>query len=72
MAKIEAIGQWNAHAALHAALEETNPEDSVYIIVRTADDKVTRYWSNYVNAFLHWDLASVMDDALAVRRKEEE
>ena len=70
MAKIESIGQGNAHATLHSALEEINLEDSIYIIVRTKDDRVSTYWSNYKNAYLYWDLAVAMDDVLDIRRKE--
>ena len=71
MAKIESIGQGNAHATLHSALEETAFEDSIYIIVRTKDDKVSTYWSNYKNAYLYWDLAAAMDDVMSVKRNKE-
>ena len=71
MAKIEALGQWNAHAALHAALEDANPEDCVYVIVRTPKDKVTTYYANYKNAYLYWDLAGAMDDVMDVKRENE-
>lgn len=71
MAKIECLRQWNAHAALHSALEDTNPEDCVYILVRTPEDKVSAYYANYKNAYLYWDLAGALDDVMDVKRRDD-
>ncbi len=70
MAKIECIGHWNAHAALHAALEESNPDDKVFVFVRTKDDQVTKYFSNYKNMELYWDCALMQEDILYSRREK--
>lgn len=70
MPKIEAINSWNAHAALHAALEETDPGDKVFIFVRKPDDMVTKYFSGYKNMELYWDCANLQDDIHQSRREK--
>ena len=35
MAKIDTIGGWSAHAALHSAIEASTPEDGVVVILLT-------------------------------------
>ncbi len=37
MNKIEALGRWNAHAALHSTLEDVTPEDRVLILIEYKD-----------------------------------
>ena len=37
VSKIEAIGRWSAHAALHSALEDTKPEDKVIVLIEYAE-----------------------------------
>lgn len=36
MSKIETISRWSAHAALHSALEDTQAEDKVVILIEYA------------------------------------
>lgn len=40
MGKIESLGKWDAHAALHSALEDTDPEDRVLVLIEYHEGRI--------------------------------
>jgi hypothetical protein len=70
--KIETLGNWSAHACLHSALEEVEPDDAV-IVVTMRGDNPPRWWTANVKtstALLMVECVKqkVMDDMKEVRR----
>ena len=50
MSKIETISKWSAHAALHSAIEDTDQEDSVLVLITHKDNRATYRAANCTNA----------------------
>ena len=57
-------GNWDALAALHCALAETEPEDQVLIVVIKADGTKTKYVANMTNMDVHWQAARLQYDVV--------
>lgn len=56
MSKIEPLNsKWNATAALTCALEETEPNEQVLVVVRKKDGSRCKYAANITNMEVHWE-----------------
>lgn len=55
---------WNAHACLHCAIEETDADDQVIVIVRKKDGARHKYIANYNNMEVYWEAGILQEDAL--------
>ena len=65
MSKIEPLGgAWCATAALNCALEETEPQDQVLIVVVKPDGTKTKYVANMSNMDVHWHAARLQYDVV--------
>jgi len=65
MSKIEPLGgKWDATAALNCALEETEPNDQVLIVVVKPDGTKTKYVANMTNMDVHWQAARLQYDVV--------
>ena len=65
MSKIEPLGgTWDALAALNCAIEETEPQDQVLIVVVKADGTKTKYVANMTNMDVHWHAARLQYDVV--------
>lgn len=47
--------KWDAVSALHCALEETEPDEQVLVIVRKKDGSRCKYAANLNNLEAHWE-----------------
>lgn len=62
-AEIKRIGRWTAMAALEAAREDLDDEDTLLIIAVTKDDQTMKYWSaNATNMQVNWMVDNVKMD----------
>ena len=56
MTKVHPINaKWDAVAALTCALEETEPDEQVLVIVRKKDMTRCKYAANITNMEVHWE-----------------
>ena len=56
MTKIHPINaKWDAVAALSCALEETEPDEQVLVVVRKKDMTRWKYAANITNMEVHWE-----------------
>ncbi len=62
---------WNAHAALNSALEETDPDEKVMVVVLKNDGTRCKYMANITNAEVHWQCALMQDDVMRGRFKHD-
>ena len=54
--------KWDAVAALTCALEETEPDEQVLVIVRKKDGDRCRYAANITNMEVHWECSRLASD----------
>tara|TARA_R110000868_G_scaffold250357_1_gene506869 strand:+ start:2493 stop:2708 length:216 start_codon:yes stop_codon:yes gene_type:complete len=47
--------KWDAVSALTCALEETKPDEQVFVIVRKKDMTRCKYAANITNMEVHWE-----------------
>jgi len=63
MSKIRPINaKWDAVAALTCALEETDPDEQVIVIVRKKGGDRCRYAANMTNMEVHWECSLLASD----------
>ena len=61
--KIGVIGKWNAHAALHSAIENSKPEDGIFIVVLKRDNKDGDTIKHFSANLSHADMVYLMEEA---------
>ena len=54
--------KWDAVAALNCAIEETEPDEQVIVIVRKNDGDRCRYAANMTNMEVHWECSLLASD----------
>lgn len=65
MSKIHPINaKWDAVAALACALEETDPDEQVIVIVRKKDGDRCRYAANMTKMELHWECSRLASEVV--------
>ncbi len=65
MSKIHPLNaKWDAVAALTCALEETEPDEQVLVIVRKKDGDRCRYAANITNMEVHWECSHLASDVV--------
>ena len=65
MSKIKPFNsKWNATAALTCALEETEPDEQVLVIVRKKDGSRCKYAANITNMEVHWEAALLQNNVV--------
>jgi len=68
MSKIEPFqAKWNATAALTCALDETEPDEQVIVVVRKKDGDRCKYAANITNMEVHWEAAHLQHDVVSGR-----
>jgi hypothetical protein len=68
MSRIEPLNsKWNATAALTCALEETEPNDQVLVVVCKKDGSRCKYAANITNMEVHWEAAMLQHEVLSGR-----
>lgn len=77
MGKIDSIGAWNAHAALHSALEDADPEDKVLIVLikpknyEAGNTYRTRFVANMKNQELYYEAGVIQEQVMRLFREGE-
>lgn len=65
MSKINPINaRWDAVSALSCALEETEPDEQVIVIVRKKDMTRCKYAANITNMEVHWECSKIVNEIL--------
>lgn len=65
MSKICPINaKWDAVAALTCALEETEPDEQVLVIVRKKDGTRCKYAANITNMEVHWECSLIASETV--------
>ncbi len=65
MSKIIPINaRWDAVSALSCALEETEPDEQVIVIVRKKDMTRCKYAANITNMEVHWECSKILNEIL--------
>jgi len=68
MSKIEPFkAKWNATAALTCALDETEPDEQVLVVVRKKNGDRCKYAANITNMEVHWEAALLQHDVVSGR-----
>ena len=68
MSKIEPLNsKWNAIAALSCALDETEPDEQVIVVVRKKDGSRCKYAANITNMEVHWEAAILQNEVISGR-----
>jgi hypothetical protein len=68
MSKIEPLNsKWNATAALTCALDETEPDEQVIVIVRKKDGSRCKYAANITNMEVHYESSLLQHEVLSGR-----
>ena len=68
MSKIEPFNsKWTATAALTCALDETEPDEQVIVIVRKKDMTRCKYAANITNMEVHWEAAMLLHEVVSGR-----
>jgi hypothetical protein len=68
MSKIQPFNsKWNATAALTCALDETEPDEQVIVVVRKKDQTRCKYAANITNMEVHWEAALLQQDVMSGR-----
>jgi len=66
MRKIEPFkSKWDAAAALSCALDETETDEKVIVIVRKKDGSRCKYAANITNMEVHWEAALLQNDIVS-------
>jgi len=72
MSRIEPFdARWNATAALACALEETEADEQVLVVVRKKDGSRCKYVANITNMEVHWEAALLQNDVVTGRVTKE-
>jgi len=70
MSKIQPFNsKWTATAALSCALDETEPDEQVIVVVRKKDGSRCKYAANITNMEVYWE-AGVLQHEVASGRYE--
>lgn len=65
MSKINPINaRWDAVSALSCALEETEPDEQIIVIVRKKDMTRCKYAANITNMEVHWECSKIVNEIL--------
>jgi hypothetical protein len=68
MSKIEPFNsKWTATAALTCALDETEPDEQVIVIVRKKDGSRCKYAANITNMEVHYESSLLQHEVLSGR-----
>ena len=68
MSKIEPFSsKWNATAALTCALDETEHDEQVIVVVRKKDGSRCKYAANITNMEVHWEAAILQHEVVSGR-----
>jgi hypothetical protein len=68
MSKIEPFNsKWNATAALTCALDETEPDEQVIVVVRKKDGSRCKYAANITNIEVQWEAAILQNEVVTGR-----
>ncbi len=68
MSKIEPFqAKWNATAALTCALDETEPDEQLIVVVRKKNGDRCKYAANITNMEVHWEAALLQHDVVSGR-----
>lgn len=68
MSKIEPLNsKWNATAALTCALDETEPDEQVIVVVRKKDGSRCKYAANITNMEVHYESSLLQHEVLSGR-----
>ena len=71
MSKIHPINaKWDAVAALTCALEETEPDEQVLVIVRKKDMTRCKYAANITNMEVHWECSRLAAEVVMGKESE--
>lgn len=66
MSKIEPFGaKWDATAALTCALDETEPDEQVLVVVRKKDGSRCKYAANITNMEVHYESSLLQHEVLS-------
>lgn len=66
MSKIEPFkATWSATAALSCALDETEPDEQVIVVVRRKDGSRCKYVANITNMEVHWEAGILQHEVLS-------
>ena len=66
MSKIEPFNsKWTATAALTCALDETEPDEQVIVVVRKKDGSRCKYAANITNMEVHYEAALLQHEVLS-------
>jgi hypothetical protein len=66
MSKIEPLNsKWNATAALSCALDETEPDEQVIVVVRKKDGSRCKYAANITNMEVNYEAALLQHEVLS-------
>lgn len=66
MSKIEPLNsKWNATAALTCALDETEPDEQVIVVVRKKDGSRCKYAANITNMEVHYESSLLQHEVLS-------
>ena len=68
MSKIEPLNsKWSATAALTCALDETDPDEQVLVVVRKKDGSRCKYAANITNMEVQWEAAILQNEVISGR-----
>jgi hypothetical protein len=68
MSKIEPFNsKWTATAALTCALDETEPDEQVIVVVRKKDGSRCKYAANITNMEVHYESSLLQHEVLSGR-----
>jgi hypothetical protein len=68
MSKIEPFqAKWNATAALTCALDETEPDEQLIVVVRKKNGGRCKYAANITNMEVHWEAALLQHEVVSGR-----
>jgi hypothetical protein len=68
MSKIEPLNsKWDATAALSCALDETESDEQVIVVVRKRDGTRCKYAANITNMEVHWEAAILQNEVVSGR-----
>jgi hypothetical protein len=72
MSRIEPFdARWSATAALACALDETEADEQVIVVVRKKDGSRCKYVANITNMEVHWEAALLQNDVVTGRVTQE-
>lgn len=62
--------KWDAVSALACALEETEPDEQVFVIVRKKDMTRCKYAANITNMEVHWECSRIAAEVVMGKEPE--